>query len=388
MKIGIFGGTFDPFTKAHAEIIKAAIDQKLVDEVLIVPTVVDYYRNHKTKWLSYEDRITVIKNVINHIKADYRYTERIYVDTTEIEFAENNAPYIVNKRRYIDTLNQLIYNETKYDDDTFPPIEFYTIIGSDSYKNFKTWADWEEILKLSKLIVVNGRDGEDVQLDIPKIDLRIDPEYSGISSTEIRKQYMLKSYEDYFADTFNNSVIESVRYRTPIFDLVKKTVPNLDFHPVGINSKDWVTMIVRYDDDFIMVKQLRYGLMKDQIEFPCGMIEDDEEPIDAGIRELKEETGIELLNKDQIQYLGRFAANPAFMNNYMHYFYVDLTTAQFVQLDPARDEHEKLSVEFINRQDVIANILDTENNENSVFMGIACYKYLAMNTKNMLKIRD
>lgn len=388
MKIGIFGGTFDPFTKAHAAIVKAAIDQKLVDEVWIVPTVVDYYRNHKTKWLSYEDRITVIKNVINHIQADYRYKERIHVDTTEIEFAENNAPYIVNKRRYIDTLNQFIYNETKYDDDTFPPIEFYTIIGSDSYKNFKTWADWKEILKLSKLIVVNGRDGEDIQLDIPKIDLRIDPEYAGISSTEIRKQYMFKTYEEYFADAFNNSVIESVRYRTPIFDLVKKTVPNLDFHPIGINSKDWVTMIVRYDDDFIMVKQLRYGLMKEQIEFPCGMIENDEEPIDAGIRELKEETGIELLNKDQIHYLGRFAANPAFMNNYMHYFYVDLNTAQFVQLDPARDEHEKISVEFINRQDVIANILDTENNENSVFMGIACYKYLAMNTKNMLKIRD
>ena len=39
-KIGIFGGTFDPFTEAHLAIVKSAIDQKLVDKVHIEQTTI------------------------------------------------------------------------------------------------------------------------------------------------------------------------------------------------------------------------------------------------------------------------------------------------------------------------------------------------------------
>ena len=59
-KVGIFGGTFDPFTEAHLAIVKAAIDQKLVDEVHIIPTIVDYHRNGKDRWLSNYDRLDVL----------------------------------------------------------------------------------------------------------------------------------------------------------------------------------------------------------------------------------------------------------------------------------------------------------------------------------------
>lgn len=372
-KIGIFGGTFDPFTKAHLAIVKAVIDQKLVDEVHIVPTVVDYYRNGKDIWLSNDKRLEVLNKIVDHLKGNYAYQGKIYVDQYEYSFAKENAPYIINKRRYIDTLNQFIYDYDSFYEG-LDDIEYYTIIGTDSYKNFKTWTDWEEILKISKLIVVNGRDGEDIQLDIPKIDLEIDPKYLSISSTKIREQYKDKTAEHYLADMLSDGVIESVQYKTPIFDLVKKTVYSLDFRPIGINSKDWVSIVVEHNGKFLLVKQLRYGLMKNQIEFPCGMIENGEEPLAAAKRELQEETGIKLLDDSQIKYYGKYAANPAFMNNYMYYYYVNLDTAKFVQGETNFDEHEKIEKLWMDKTEFIDKVKNCDSDCASIFMALAIFK--------------
>ena len=50
-KIGIFGCTADPFTLAHREIVKQVLKQNVVNAVVIVPTIVDWHRAGKTKWL-------------------------------------------------------------------------------------------------------------------------------------------------------------------------------------------------------------------------------------------------------------------------------------------------------------------------------------------------
>ena len=51
MKLGIFGGTFDPFTLAHRDIVKTVLEQKLVDFVVVAPTIVSWHREGKTRWL-------------------------------------------------------------------------------------------------------------------------------------------------------------------------------------------------------------------------------------------------------------------------------------------------------------------------------------------------
>src|SRR5574344_429610 len=127
---------------------------------------------------------------------------------------------------------------------------------------------------------------------------------------------------------------EIVIAHTPIFDLVKKPAPYDDkpaFRPFAIKSPDWVMMIVEKDGKFLTVEQLRYGIDKNMVEFPCGMIEENEPAIEAGIRELQEETGIQVKIED-VQYIGSSYANPAFMTNKMNYFYVNLNTAKLVLL--------------------------------------------------------
>lgn len=110
---------------------------------------------------------------------------------------------------------------------------------------------------------------------------------------------------------------------TPIFDLIEGPEVQPNFKPVQIKSNDWVAICVELEGKFLFVKQLRYGIMQNMTEFPCGIVEDDENPRDTIVRELKEETGYEV-HPDDVVFLGKRAANPAFMTNYMHYFYINL----------------------------------------------------------------
>ena len=114
MKIGIFGGHFDPFTPAHLAIANKVIDEGVVDRVLIVPSVVDYYRkeNNVNGWLGVRGRCQVIRSIL-------RGSERkISIDTREVDEFENkyyspgriNEVY-VNSRRFIHTLLDIISSD-------------------------------------------------------------------------------------------------------------------------------------------------------------------------------------------------------------------------------------------------------------------------------------
>lgn len=57
-------------------------------------------------------------------------------------------------------------------------------------------------------------------------------------------------------------------------------------HPGG------VTVLPLTDDDrIVMVRQFRYPYMEELLEIPAGKLEYGEDPYEAGIRELREETG-------------------------------------------------------------------------------------------------
>ena len=159
---------------------------------------------------------------------------------------------------------------------------------------------------------------------------------------------------------------ETLLKHTPIFDLIEKKDPGIiGFNPVGINSPDWVTVIVEKDGKFLMVKQLRYGLMKEFEEFPCGMVEKDEAPIFAAQRECLEETGIKV-ELQSLKKIGCFAANPAFMSNHMHYFYVNLKTdadgtpINYQLGEQHLDEHEKLKVYWKDKIDVMKEMPESK----------------------------
>lgn len=162
---------------------------------------------------------------------------------------------------------------------------------------------------------------------------------------------------------------ETLIVHTPIFNLVEGEEIEQGFKPVRIRSKDWVSIIVEKDGKFLMVKQLRHGLNKEFEEFPCGMIEDDDiDAVEAGLRELQEETGIVICDNRNVQYFGKYAANPAFMTNYMHYLYVNLDNTLYDTCATSFDEHEHIVSYWVNKKTAYENFLKSNG---SAIMGTA-----------------
>jgi 8-oxo-dGTP pyrophosphatase MutT (NUDIX family) len=106
-----------------------------------------------------------------------------------------------------------------------------------------------------------------------------------------------------------------------------------------IESRNWVNVLpVTKDGDVILVKQFRFGTSEVTYEFPAGIIDDGEEPLEAAKRELLEETGA---TKFEIKELGSCRPNPAHFNNFCYHF---LATGLDSFGDLKLDEHEEIEV--------------------------------------------
>lgn len=173
-------------------------------------------------------------------------------------------------------------------------------------------------------------------------------------------------------------VLEEVdNIKFPIFDvsLTKKTNPNKEEgNYVSIKSPDWVSAIVEtekasFRERFVMVSQYRHGENKVLTEFPCGMVEEGEAPIDAILRECEEEIGLDKNKILEIKKLYEANPNPAFMNNKM--------TCYYIKVESVNSEQKLDKSEFIKK--VFYDIDKVESTmkhpETSIMMKHAWEKY-------------
>ena len=369
MKIGIFGCTADPFTEAHQAIVSNLLTKHIVDHVIIAPTIVDYYREGKLPWLTDEQKIDIICERLAHdteianlpaLKIGYySIWDKDFKLRRICDASSSLREKYINEHRFIDTLVDIIESKEWNYCGEKKNNEYYVVIGSDSYWNFKTWHMWNDITKLAKLIVVKGRDG--ISLPSPEngypecITLDIGDKFADVSATKIRAEWRAKGF-----DAYKEHVIKSLNVpeedehllHTPIFDVVRGSKTETGLKPVKINAPDWVTIVVHKDGTLnngklLIEKQFRYGANDFIEEFPCGQVEKDEDPLDAAVRELEEETGIKILNKSDVKLLGHVNPNPAFMTNTMHYFAVDLDKAKFEKVNTKLDTHENITSRWV-----------------------------------------
>ncbi len=199
-RIAIFGLTGDPFTVAHRDICRQVMDMPSTDKLIIIPTIVDYHREGKKKWLSDNNRYFIIQEMMKSLGNEYmmKYAvdgselclKKLCSETLDVDDTLYNE--IIPKRRFIHTLLDFKIRHW-YDG------KIMLVLGSDSVMNLPTWNCWKHILKnIDSLCVVDGRDGkntvipEELKEYLPKDVITISPtikEYCYISASKIRGCY-------------------------------------------------------------------------------------------------------------------------------------------------------------------------------------------------------
>ncbi len=130
MKIGIFGGSFDPIHVGHAIIAQHIIGSGAVDQLWMMVSPVNPLKVDKKRQVTDSDRLRMVEMVTRPMEG---------VETTAFEFTMPKPSYT------IDTLNAL--------QEKFPDDDFYLVIGADNWVVFDRWRNSEEILSKYRLLV-------------------------------------------------------------------------------------------------------------------------------------------------------------------------------------------------------------------------------------------
>ena len=158
---------------------------------------------------------------------------------------------------------------------------------------------------------------------------------------------------------------------TVVFDVTKNhnvSHNGIEGDYIVLKANDWVIVVPEVDDKLVMVKQWRHGEQKLSIEFPGGVIDKNEEPEKAALRELEEETGCKA---QKLVKLGKINPNPALFSNHLHIFLAkDIVKTGIQHLD--KDE-------FINTVELelseVLDLLGTEHFSHGL-MGTALAFYM------------
>lgn len=131
-----------------------------------------------------------------------------------------------------------------------------------------------------------------------------------------------------------------VLLETPIFRLRKdrsehpRTGHQGDYYV--LENPDWVNIVaLTASGEIVLVRQWRHGSARIELELPAGMIEQGESPVEAGARELLEETGY---RAERWTVIGQVSPNAAYQNNTCFTLLAEgCARAGDVRFDPGED---------------------------------------------------
>ena len=166
MKIGIFGGSFNPIHSGHAIIAHHIISSGAVDRLWLMVSPVNPLKVGLEQQVADTDRLRMVEMVTRPLEN---------VETSAFEFTMPKPSYT------IDTLNAL---QAKFPDD-----EFYLVTGADNWVIFDRWRNSKEILAKYHLLVY-PRLGYDVVIPEELCDrvTLVDAPIIELSSTAVRER--------------------------------------------------------------------------------------------------------------------------------------------------------------------------------------------------------
>lgn len=141
MKLGVFGGTFDPVHMGHLVVAEEAREQLGLDEVLFVPA--------GKPWFKSEMPVTDAKHRLAMVQLAIASNPAFY--PSDVEMSRSGPSYTV------DTLELL---HEKLSDDT----QLYVVLGADALSELERWNRPQRILELANVVGVTRPSHRSVDL--------------------------------------------------------------------------------------------------------------------------------------------------------------------------------------------------------------------------------
>lgn len=162
MRIGLFGGSFDPVHNGHLALAACCAEQGKLDEVWFVPAAVQPFKQHGPV-ASDEDRCEMLRLAIAGAPG-------LVLSTVELE--RGGVSYTV------DTLREL--HQAR------PDADFFFLMGADTLRELPGWREPDEVVRLATPMVVQRPGEEDVVTDVTHLRVEMPP--TDVSSTDIRRR--------------------------------------------------------------------------------------------------------------------------------------------------------------------------------------------------------
>ncbi|TAL32943.1 MAG: nicotinate-nucleotide adenylyltransferase [Spirochaetes bacterium] len=167
LRIGVFGGTFNPIHHGHLICAAHVRDEYALDTVLFVPSKRPVHKEIKSVGLA-EERARMIELAIEG-------DDRFALSRMELDRKEESYTILTVRRILADVRDSNVF----------------LVIGADSYAEFHTWKEYGELLGLVTLIVMNRPGVAPLNEHLAGLGARVEfasNPYIGISSSEIRNR--------------------------------------------------------------------------------------------------------------------------------------------------------------------------------------------------------
>ena len=128
LRLGVFGGAFDPPHVAHVALARAALEQLALDELRVFPTGQAWHKAHQ---------LTPAQHRLAMARIAFGELDHTFVD--EREMLRAGPTYT------IDTLRELQSAQ--------PAAELYLVMGEDQAAALTRWHEWQAVLQLATLCV-------------------------------------------------------------------------------------------------------------------------------------------------------------------------------------------------------------------------------------------
>ena len=177
MRIGIYGGTFNPIHRGHLTAAAAAARQLALDKLLLVPDAIPPHKPLPAGSAGAEDRLEMVRLCTGELP--------VPAEVTDLELRRQGASYTC------DTLWALR--------EQYPEDELFFLMGSDMFLSFETWHRPEEICRLATLAVFSRRTADEAaafarqkekleKAFSARVTVVVNPEVIEVSSTQLREE--------------------------------------------------------------------------------------------------------------------------------------------------------------------------------------------------------